>query len=371
MSGPDMSVSKGRSGLAADKRRLGILAGVTALFGVAAIVAVSVQESSVATRFVPEPFFAELNDDSALVHKIVFTTGKGMQGTQSVTLIKQDEVWVIEERGGYPALDEKVQQVLTGLVDLEKFEPRTANPKFHRQLGLREPENLGRAVRLQVLGADDVEILSLLTGETVEGVSDTQGRGLLYVRRDGADQTWLARGRLPLNGEVTHWLDTDVLKIKRSTIRELVLWSGSPNPTYLSRPDASVRDFSIANLPEGRVGRGAAIVNGSAVALASVQIEDVAPVDAITFVNAPHVEMATFEGVRFGIDLMGGRGSLWARFDVTIDADAVRAGADPAVIQTRVDALKAKLDGWAFKLDERSSVKLIQTMDGLTRPADS
>ncbi|MDF1687555.1 MAG: DUF4340 domain-containing protein [Parvibaculaceae bacterium] len=370
MSGLTMKGTKGRSGLAADKRRLAILAGVTALFSVAAIVAVSVQESSVATRFTPEPFFSELNEESALAHKIVFTIGKGMQGTQSVTLTKQGDIWVVEERGNYPAVDEKVQQVLTGLVDLEKFEPRTANPEFHRQLGLREPENLGRAVRLQVLGEDDVEILSLLTGETVEGVSDTQGRGLLYARRDGADQTWLTRGRLPLNGEVTHWLDTDVLNIERADIRELVLWSGSPNPTHLSRPDADERNFSIVNLPEGRVGRGAAIINGSAVALATAEIEDVAPVDAVTFVNAPHVEMTTFDGVHFGIDLMGGRGSLWARFEVTADQAALDAGADPVAVQERVDALKAKLDGWAFKLDERSSVKLIQTMDGLTRPAE-
>lgn len=352
-------------------RWLALLAAATVLSIAGAVIALSMQENATRVRFEPRPFFDDLAGEINRAEKIVFTIGRGLSDPGKITLNRdKNGGWQVEQRFGFPAKSDQVRKLIVGLVELEAFEPRTSNPEWHRELGLAAPEDLGSATRVELIDGDGEPFVQLLAGKVVEDTKDAQGRGFIYARKEGEDQAWLARGRLPLNTQVTDWLELDIFQLKREDIKRVVLWAGTENPVIIERESADERNFHIANLPEGRTGRGAAIVNGPATALVDVEPEDVIPGDKLDFEEGSTAAIDTFGGMRFIVRMTGGAGVLWAKISAEADAALLGEGGDLEAAEKRAAEVNALTEGWAFRFGQEVSVKLAQTMQALTRPAD-
>lgn len=353
-------------------RWLAGLAVVTGLSVIGAVTAVLTQQSATEVRFEPKPFFDDLETGINKAERIVYTIGKGLSGESKITLKrKEGEGWVLDQRFDFPAKPELVRKLIVGLVELEAFEPRTANPEWHRPLGLTAPEDLGRAVRIEVLDGEGERLAALLAGEVVEDTQDAQGRGLLYARKDGDDQAWLARGRLPLLKNVSEWLDLKVFELPREEVKRTVLWVESEEPVIIARESAEETNFTLTNAPEGRTGRGTAIVNGSATALVGLVPEDVIPDTNLSFDEGPLAFTETFSGLRLNVRMTGSADVLWAKIYAEADPALVPEGGDLDVVRARADAINARTRGWAFRLDQPTAVKLAQSMQAITRPSDA
>jgi uncharacterized protein DUF4340 len=341
-------------------RNLLLLAAATAFFVVAAAIALSTQKEANSAQFEPVLFFPGLNETVGQATRLVYTTGQGMQGVATITIERdEDGVWRVLQREGYPARTDRVRKTILGLTELEAFEPRTSNPEWHRNLGLLEPENLGRAVRVQLLDKDGNEIAGLLAGEIVEASSDLQGRGFLYVRRDGEDQTWLARGAISLDKDVANWLDPTVVKLAQERIAKVTLRSITETPAILSRSSPDNPNFVLENPPVGSVSRGAPIVNASATAFAGFEFLDAVPVESIIFNNPPVVEIVTFDGLKLTLTMAGANTGMWAK---------IVASAETPEAQAEADEINARMGDWAYKLEQNLGLRLTQTIGGLTRP---
>ncbi|MAN62796.1 MAG: hypothetical protein CMI60_12715 [Parvibaculum sp.] len=350
-------------------RNLLLLAAVTLFFVVAAAVALSTQREATSVRFDPVLFFPDLNEKVGQATRLVYTTGQGMQGTANITIERDDEgIWRVLEREGYPARVDRVRKTILGLTELEAFEPRTSNPEWHRNLGLLEPENLGRAVRVQLLDKDGNEIAGLLAGEIVESTADLQGRGFLYVRRDGEDQTWLARGSISLDKEVSNWLDTNVVDLPLERIHKVTLWEGSENPVVLSRLKPEHPNFIIENVPSGSVSRGAPIVNASATAFAGFEFQDAVPVESIIFNNPPVATIETFNGLKLTLTMTGAGSGMWSKIVASVAPSRLEEGADKSALEAEVAEINSRIGDWAYKLEQNVGLRLTQTMGELTRP---
>ena len=242
-------------------RNLLALAAVTAVMLIAAIAAVLSDQSSVRTNFVPHPLFEGLSARLDQVDRIVYTSSRGMTGEEVVSISRrEDGVWGVASRAGYPANEELVRNVLLGVGNMEAYEPRTANPEWHRNLGLMKPEDIGTAIRVELFSGEE-RLAGLLVGKVPERAVDVNGEGLIYVRRDGEDQTWLARGRLPLHKQAIDWLDTRFIDIPREEVARVTLWAGTERPVVMERGSPGAADFEIVNMPEMRASRGAPVVN--------------------------------------------------------------------------------------------------------------
>jgi Domain of unknown function (DUF4340) len=350
-------------------RNLLLLAAVTLFFVVAAAVVLATQREATSVRFDPVLFFPDLNEKVGQATRLVYTTGQGMQGTANITIERDDEgVWRVLQREGYPARVDRVRKTILGLTELEAFEPRTSNPEWHRNLGLLEPENLGRAVRVQLLDKDGNEIAGLLAGEIVESTADLQGRGFLYVRRDGEDQTWLARGAISLDKDVANWLDPTVVTLPQERIAKVTLWSISETPAILSRSSPDHPNFVVENLPVGSVSRGAPVVNASATAFASFEFLDAVPVDSLIFNNPPVVEIVTFEGLKLTLTMAGANTGMWAKIVASADRSMIAEDADTSALDAEIAAINEQMGDWAYKLEQNLGSRLTQTIGGLTRP---
>lgn len=351
-------------------RNLAVLAAATLVAVIAATIAVVTDRSSVEASFTPHPLFAGLDTQLDQVDRIVYTASQGMRGEVRIAMSRgQDGVWGAEARGGYPVNAELVKKTLLGMGELEAYEPRTASPDWHRNLGLLAPEDIGSAVRIELFRGDE-RMAGLLAGKVPERAVDVRGEGLIYVRRDGEDQSWLARGRLPLHKTVAEWLDPVFVDIPREELARVTLWGGTDNPVIIERASKEVSDFAIVNMPAGRATRGAPVVNGVATALAGKGFDDVAPADTLDLPeNTPTVFFDTFDGVRLTMSMGGQGGALWAKFSAEVDPTLAADGADSEAAQTRADALNARLGAWVYKLPQDVGGQFTQTMDLLTREA--
>lgn len=347
-------------------RNLVLLAAVTLVVLVAAIIAVVNDESSVRSNFVPHPLFEGLATRLDRADRIVYTSSRGMGGEEVVSLRRNAEgVWGVESRGGYPASEELVRNVLLGMGNIEAYEPRTANPEWHRNLGLMKPEDIGSAIRVELFSGDE-RMAGLLVGKVPERAVDVKGEGLVYVRRDGEDETWLARGRLPLHKGAFDWLDTTFVDIPREDVARVTLWAGTERPVVMERVNSEAADFTLVNIPEGRVSRGAPVTNKSATALLEATFDDVAPADTLDMPeDGPRVVVETFDGMVLTMHMGGQGGALWAKF--TAEGESEEAA-------LRAEDLNRRLSPWTYKLPQEASGQLTQTIDVLTReagPADA
>lgn len=359
MSGPDMN----RSALS----RLAILGFVTLVAVGGASFAVLHQESSVKAQFTPERMFPGLDDRLDKVTRITYTFGRGLDGVKKINLNRdQNGVWSLAERNNYPARIDKVKAALIGLGSLEAYDPRTSDPQWYAPLGLTAPEDLGRATRVEFFDASGRRMAGLLVGRVPDQTFDVKGEGLIYARRDGEKQSWLARGSLPLIAEEGGWLNPELSGFARDDVARVVLWAGTATPVKIGRANPSDKDFAIENLPAGTMGRGAPVLNGVVNAAVNLSLQDAVPVKNVNFPeNSPRVEVEGFDGVRLSMVITGGSNSYWVKFLAAADPALLPAGADLKEATARASAINARLSPWAYQIPEDKGVQLTQVMDQL------
>ena len=89
---------------------------------------------------------------------------------QKTTVRKDGERWVIEDRGGYPALFDKVKATVVAVADLEVLEPKTTNKELYPRLGVEgidaEPSS---SVLVSLADGQSKPLAALLVGKPRSG----------------------------------------------------------------------------------------------------------------------------------------------------------------------------------------------------------
>lgn len=352
-------------------RNLVLLAAATLLAVVAASVAVVTAERGVRVKFERRAMFPGLETTLDRVSKVTYTLGRGLQGVDKITLVRAaGGNWTVANRANYPADQDLVRKLLIGVSEIVLYEPRTARAEWHRNLGLLAPEDLGSATRVEFFDAGGERLAALLLGKVPEQTGDARGQGMIYVRRDGDDQTYLAHGRLPIFQAALEWLDTRFIGLARGEIARVTLWAGSERPVVMSRASRDENDFTLENIPNGRATRGAPIVNGAATSIVDLVFDDAVPTGSLDFPEgSPKVVVETFEGLRVELVLAGGGGALWAKVTAKADAALVAPGTDMKPVEARAAEIETRVKDWLYKMPQQVGNQLTQSMDLLTREA--
>lgn len=352
-------------------RNLAILAAATLVAVVAASVAVVTQERSVRVAFAPRPMFPGLETKLDQVTRVTYTLGRGLRGVEKITLNREPGgKWTVADRKNYPAKQDMVQKLLIGVSEINLYEPRTARPEWHRNLGLLAPEDLGSATRVEFFDGKGNRMAALLAGKVPDQTGDARGQGMIYVRRDGENQTYLARGRLPLFQSAQDWLDPTFLGIARDEIKRVTLWAGTDHPVVMSRETKDQNDFILQSIPKGRVTRGAPIVNGAATSIVDLTFDDAVPAGSLDFpATSPRAVFETFDGLRLSLVLTGGGGALWAKVVAEADPALAAPGSDMKPVEAKAAEINGRVKDWIYKLPQQAGNQLTQSIDLLTHEA--
>ena len=340
--------------LGSDRRRrnLTILAGVTALFVVLAVVAVFQRAGELAPKFEARAFFPGLPTTVNNLGELAVVTKTG-----AVHVKLTDGKWTIQERDNFPADQSQLRALAVGIADLQVLEPKTSRPDWMRYLGLMPPPD-GDAAHVTLTDTSGKVLADLLVGQT-EGTPDELGRSTLYVRRPEENQAWLARGYLTVKSDIADWLDKGVVNIARDRVKGAVV-TPATGPSYtLSRDSKDDLDFKLLEIPQGRELSFAGSPDGVAGAIVGFLFDDIAKADQFDFNRVPQQVSNTFDGLSITVKVATKDGASWA----TVSA----MGTTPMTEQEAM-TINARVNGWAFKLPASKVQQFVASRETLLKP---
>jgi hypothetical protein len=263
---------------------------------------------------------------------------------KKLTLERDGDQWKLNERGGYPALPDKVRALVVQLTNARLAEPKTAAKDRLSLLELEDPAGKdAKSSLVRFLDANGKPAAEIVIGKSRYNAFGA-GRGGVYVRRPNETQTWLATGEPNLTVDVKDWIDaaiykTDVQKFKRVTVEHanevpIVVEKGS-------EPDAK---FALKEVPTGLKLKQSANVEQIALGFGSIDTEDVRKLDKTPI--GDKVSVITTEStdgltVTFRLRREGDPSEAWLSFSATGEGDEAKKAAD---------AINAKSSGWEFKI---------------------
>lgn len=283
-----------------DKTLIG-LAGLTLAALAGAVVVHTVEDSAVERRVAARaPVFDGL---MAVVNDVRTIALEGKGGPTTIVRDDRDDaVWRVSERDGYPAAPDMVKTLVVGMAGERLEEQRTALPERYATIGVEEPGGEGaKSVRVTLRDGAKTDLASLIVGEVANGAASGVGPTRLYVRRSGEAQSWLASGSMdPVVAEPARWLDRRLPKLPRDQVTSVAItWPDGAKLSLersASAPDApNAKDFVAKGLPEGAAA-DPAVIERVVGALAYLTLEDVAKPGADWFKGAPTYVFTGKEG---------------------------------------------------------------------------
>jgi hypothetical protein len=216
-----------------------ILAG---LLGVQVLLAIATWSTRSAA---PEPEGAKdlLTFDLGDVTKVEISEKAGAEGgeakaaSDTVTLAKSGDGWVVASAGDYPAKPGKVEEVVGKLVDLKVRNPIATQKANHNALRVGDRE-YGRKVKLEA------------GGKTVELIVGSGSGNSSHVRLADSDEVYRARGvsTFSISTGVRSYVETKYLETKVDALTSINVRNAKGTLTLQKGEDG---EWQLAELPPG------------------------------------------------------------------------------------------------------------------------
>lgn len=262
----------------------------------------------------------------------------------------EESVWVMRDRGDYPVLASRLNQLTQGLAQLRYTRRMTSSATRHSRLGVGDPRQGGRGVLVQIEDGRGAFLVNLILG-----IEPTGG---LYVRRPDGDQTWAVSGDLPPLRSVAAWLDLTPVQLEPQRLarveispregRAYILARGAPNEQW------AIAAPALQPLSE-------TTVRATAERITNLEPVDVQEAPAIQGEVRARVRATTFDGVILDAELIEVEGRLWMK----LVARAAAPEQEPAAL-----AINTRSSGWAYALSEQEAASLVAPLSSLVPGAN-
>lgn len=339
-----------------NKRALTILAVATVLVVVTAIVArqetTSVPKHN--EKLFPE-LLAQINDTAEII-------GTSQEGT--FTLLAREGRWLVKEKHEYPADTDKVHQLLVGLSQLRRVEPKTSNPALYSKIGVEDVATEGaKSLHITLRTGGGRALADVIVG-TRRLSKANLSLSEYFMRLAGNAQSWLVEGKIPEEKSVLNWLKRDVLELDAGRVREVRVTHADGQEVVVRREDPSVADYKLVGLPEDAEIE-TYTVNSIANTLTNLTLDDVKPATDVSFTGKRllAVELTTFDGLRVSMQSLKDGKQHFARFRAEFDSSSVAPSREakdentkayetglkkPDAVKKEVDTLNARWTDWVY-----------------------
>jgi Domain of unknown function (DUF4340) len=268
------------------RRLLGLI--VVALIAIGAGVWLATRQASTSGVQERAALYPELKQQLDAVKSVrIYKAGEVL----GVEVVREDKVWGVAERAGYPADEARLRKLLRGLADAKVYEEKTSNPASYKSLGVEDvSDSAATGVRLELTGQQTP--VNLLVGKSGVGAESH------YVRRAGEAQSWLVDKSIDTSASPDAWLRKDILDVSADRVQSAnIAIKGQKAYTAAkqSRADAA---FSIADLPKGKKLSSPSAANGFSTALSALTLVDVQQASAFDGqAPAAHATFTMFDGL--------------------------------------------------------------------------
>lgn len=365
-------------------RALTILAVATVLVALTAIIARQ-QTTSISTQ--DEKLFPKLLTQINETAEII-----GASNEDTFTLLARDGRWRVKEKHGYPADADKVHQLLIGLSQLRRVEPKTRNPELYAKIGVEDVTvESAKSLRITLKSADGRVLADLLLGNRQLGKTNLNLHEY-FVRLAGEPQSWLVEGKIPDEKSVLRWLDQRLLDLNADRVREVQVMHPDDHKVVVRRKDPSVADYELVGLPKDAEIESVYAVNSIGNTLTNLTLDDVKSATDVSFDGKGPlaVELSTFDGLRVDMQAIKDGDQYLARFRATFDSSLVQQTKTDAdekadkgsplkqaeAVKQEVDELNKRWKEWVYvipryRIDSLAKKKsdLLKVSEGKDKPA--
>ena len=357
-----------------NKRVLTILVAVTVLVCAAAVATWYTQQPETGAEANPA-LFPGLGDKLNTVATVKLTGNGG----RTVTVQRAQDDWTVAERGDYPADIGNIRSLLLGLSDVKLVEPETTKQDNYHYLGVQDvsrPDAPG--VFLELKNADGKTLDAVIVGNK----AGDRGR---YVRKPGAQQSWLAHPMPEVPLDAAHWLNRDLVDIGPDQVYRVEVAPHKGPSFAIEKASPADGTYKLVEPKGKKLGREAA-ANPLGRSLANLRFTDVEdPAKAKEeLADADRLRYETFSG--WVVDLKvakqdkGVSVTEWnVRFDPKLANRFLDAGdlkgekREAALDKSRKEAekLAARINGRAFTMPNYVAGRFEVSLDKLTKAPGS
>lgn len=268
--------------------------------------------------------------------------------------------WLVAEKGNYPAAAPRIRRVALALADLTLIERKTREPRLYLRLEVEDPGS-GPSTLITLKDKSGATLAALIVGKRRTDRLG-EGRGGVYVRRPGHRQSWLAAGSLDFSGDTASWLQRAILDIPEGQIAKVTLTQSDGKTLSISRARPGDK-FAVAGAPAGAKFKSDTVTSEPAIALSSLDLDDVAPAakDPIPDTGVVTARYQTFDGMAIDLRMVERGKTAW----IAVSASGSgKAAAKAKVIEQRVKP-------WIYAIPSYKADLLKTTLASLLMPAKS
>lgn len=336
-----------------------ILAGVTAIVVIAAIVQVSVTQrsltiiSSDAVRAFPG-----LTDKVNAVARIDIVSSEA-----KFSVTRTDKGWGLKDKAGYKVSFEKVKAAIVGLSELKLLESKTSDPKRYDRLQVEAPDNIkAKSIGVTLKDANGKDLAKGIIGKRRAGMFGTGGAGT-YLRRGTEATSWLAKGGVGLGVKPNDWMVLQIVNVQAEDISRAVIRQPDGMEITVTHDKKSSRKYAVAGVPEGRKLKDSDEGKNLAGGLWRLSFEDVKQASEVKFPEKFNVaEYETFDGLKVRVEMTFIDKVVWGKFSASVN---VSSGDEKARKKTKeqADKINATATGWVYELSAGEGEKLTTKID--------
>ena len=240
---------------------------VAGLFGVAlSLIALLFKMDPYNAENGPRLVFPNLKEQLSGLTSIKVTNSDG----NSVSILKEDGRWVLEEKSGYDVDFSKLSRFLIHFSEHRIVEEKTSIPSNHSRLGVARNDPGAGASVILMPGE-----YSLLVG------NDAPSQGS-FVRYAGESQVYLTNKPVEASADWLKWIDPVVINIEPANVREVKIATRPAQFLLANRNEAS-GEFELLGIPAGRDLKHATVVDSLTRLLVNVRMLDVEPYNPLIF----------------------------------------------------------------------------------------
>ncbi|WP_395647457.1 DUF4340 domain-containing protein [Terricaulis sp.] len=329
--------------LAERRKGLALTFGLAALaLVVIAAITVAIEARSSRPDLASGPVVPGLSESIGGAQRIIVTTADA-----TYRIEKTERGWAMRDRGDYPVLASRLQQLTDGLEQLHFQRRMTSDASKHERLGVTDPRQGGRGIMVQVEDGRGALLVNLIFGVETSGT---------YVRRPDDDQTWAVREgetHLPPFRDVASWLDLRPLDMEAAQLARVEI-QPTVGRAYILGRDTAQAGFGIVSPPVQPLAQSS--VQEVAEKLTQLSPIDVQPAPAIQGPARARVRATTFEGIAIEAELIDADGKTWVKL--------VARAATPEQEQAAL-AINTRVAGWAYALSTEEAAALAPPLSDL------
>lgn len=297
---------------------------------------------------------------------------------KKATVSRKGDVWVVDDKSGYPANLDLVKSTVVGLAQARIVEPRTADPTLYARIGVEDPKPGATSKHIVLQGADGKALADLIIGKENFQTAMTRGQSF-YVRRAGEPQSWLINTVMEkLEGDPIRWIDRTLPKLERERMMYADVKQADGAVVSMKKAAPADADYALTGLPQGVKVKKVA-VNEMAGAVNLFAIDDVAPYDAAKFAGGTVATFKTFDGVVLTIRQVKDGDSRWLHFESAFDAETAKAFGDskaPGLLPVADAEAKAKdwqsrYAAWSYKVADAMGDSFARAADDFIDKPDA